>query len=62
MMAQTEYGDVFKVSLVCEEDDVREIRVKYFDTLPVAVGLTLLRNGLLFLAAEFGNQSVCVCV
>jgi hypothetical protein len=31
---------------------------RYFDTVPVAVGLNLLKNGMLFVAAEFGNHAL----
>ena len=37
-----------------------EIRLKYFDTVPVAVSMCVLKSGFLFVAAEFGNQSVSV--
>lgn len=35
---------------------VTEILIKYFDTVPVASTMCVLRTGLLFLASEFGNQ------
>lgn len=35
---------------------VTELRVKYFDTLPVASSMAISRNGLLFLACESGDQ------
>lgn len=35
---------------------VTEIRLKYFDTVPVASSMCVLKSGFLFIAAEFGNQ------
>lgn len=35
---------------------VTEIRIKYFDTIPVATAMSVLRTGFLFCASEFGNQ------
>jgi splicing factor 3B subunit 3 len=55
-LVQTEQGDVFKVSLEAENDIVTEMRIKYFDTLPVANSICILKTGFLFVASEFGNQ------
>lgn len=35
-----------------------EIRLKYFDTVPVASAMCVLKTGFLFVASEFGNQYV----
>lgn len=35
---------------------VTEIRLKYFDTIPVATAMCVLKTGFLFVASEFGNQ------
>ena len=35
---------------------VTEIRIKYFDTVPVAASMCVLKTGFLFSASEFGNQ------
>ena len=35
---------------------VTEIRIKYFDTVPVASSMSVLKTGFLFCASEFGNQ------
>lgn len=37
---------------------VTEIRMKYFDTIPVASAMCVLKTGFLFVATEFGNQWV----
>uniref|UniRef100_A0A8D3CUH8 Splicing factor 3B subunit 3 n=1 Tax=Scophthalmus maximus TaxID=52904 RepID=A0A8D3CUH8_SCOMX len=55
-LAQTEQGDIFKVTLETDEEMVTEIRLKYFDTIPVAVAMCVLKTGFLFVASEFGNH------
>jgi splicing factor 3B subunit 3 len=57
-LIQTEQGDIFKVTLSVEEDMVTEIRIKYFDTVPVATSLRILKTGFLFVAADFGNHQL----
>jgi splicing factor 3B subunit 3 len=62
ILIQTENGDVFKVTMDYETrgdgviDCVSNIRLKYFETLPVAKSICLLKAGFLFLASEVGNQ------
>ena len=55
-LIQTEQGDIFKVTLVTEEDIVTELRLKYFDTVPVSSSMAVLRTGFLFVAAEFDDN------
>lgn len=62
-LLQTEDGDLFKVTLDMSEDDegnptgeVRRLKIKYFDTIPVASSLCILKSGFLFSASEFGNH------
>jgi len=55
-LLQTEQGDVFKVTLEVDDDMVTEVRMKYFDTVPVATAMCVLRTGFLFVASEFGNH------
>ena len=55
-LAQTEQGDVFKITLEVDEDSVTEIKLKYFDTAPVCSSFVVLKTGFLFLASEFGNH------
>ncbi len=55
-LVQTEQGDVFKITLETDEDMVTEIKLKYFDTTPVATAMNVLKTGFLFVASEFGNQ------
>ncbi|OIW33484.1 Pre-mRNA-splicing factor rse-1 [Coniochaeta ligniaria NRRL 30616] len=62
-LLQTEDGDLFKVTLDMLEDDkgnptgeVKRLKIKYFDTIPVATSLCILKSGFLFAASEFGNH------
>ncbi|XP_026279022.1 splicing factor 3B subunit 3 [Frankliniella occidentalis] len=55
-LAQTEQGDIFKITLETDEDVVTEIKLKYFDTVPVASAMCVMKTGFLFVASEFGNH------
>ncbi|RMX51535.1 hypothetical protein pdam_00010321 [Pocillopora damicornis] len=57
-LVQTEQGDIFKVTMEIDEDMVTEIRLKYFDTVPVTTAMCVLKTGFLFTASEFGNQGL----
>ena len=55
-LLQSEEGDLYKVTIDHDDQDVRALKIKYFDTVPVASGLCILKSGFLFVASEFGNQ------
>ncbi|KAF9771794.1 Pre-mRNA-splicing factor rse1 [Fusarium sp. DS 682] len=61
-LLQTEDGDLFKVTFDMRQDsegltgEVLRVKIKYFDTLPVASSLCILKSGFLFVAAEFGDH------
>jgi splicing factor 3B subunit 3 len=55
-LLQSEDGDLFKVTIEHQEQDVTSLKIKYFDTVPVASSLCILKSGFLFVASEFGNQ------
>ena len=55
-LLQTEYGDVYKATLVFAGDKVSDLQVQYFDTIPAATSLALLRSGFVFAASEWGNH------
>ncbi|KAH7305813.1 CPSF A subunit region-domain-containing protein [Stachybotrys elegans] len=64
-LLQTEDGDLFKVTLSMREDEdgnlsgeVSQIKIKYFDTVPVASSLGILKSGFLFVSSEFGNHQL----
>ncbi|KAK5990060.1 Pre-mRNA-splicing factor RSE1 [Cladobotryum mycophilum] len=63
-LLQTEDGDMFKVTIDMVEDDegnptgeVKRLKIKYFDTVPVASNLCILKSGFLYVASQFGNFS-----
>ncbi|KAI9771418.1 MAG: pre-mRNA-splicing factor rse1 [Candelina submexicana] len=62
-LLQSEDGDLFKVTLEMVEDDngqptgeVKRLKIKYFDTVPLASSLCILKSGFLFVASETGNH------
>ncbi|KAF5467224.1 hypothetical protein F2P56_017072 [Juglans regia] len=57
-LLQTEYGDIFKVTLDHDNDHVTELKIKYFDTIPVTASMCVLKSGHLFAASEFGNHAL----
>lgn len=57
-LLQTEYGDIFKVTLDYKDDKVSELKIKYFDTIPVTSSMCVLKSGFLFCASEFGNHAL----
>ncbi|WIA12061.1 hypothetical protein OEZ85_012138 [Tetradesmus obliquus] len=57
-LLQSEYGDIYKATLVYEGEAVSELRVKYFDSLPPATSLAVLKTGFLFAASETGNHAL----
>ena len=38
------------------DEMVHNIRLQYFDTVPVANSMCITKNGYFFVASEFGNQ------
>ena len=62
ILAQTEFGDIFKITMDYTPgtdgvtNGVDALKIKYFDTVPVASSIILLKSGFLFAASEFGNQ------
>ncbi|KAF5686283.1 pre-mRNA-splicing factor rse-1 [Fusarium circinatum] len=61
-LLQTEDGDLFKLTFDLQDNDgglageVRRIKIRYFDTVPVASNLCILKSGFLFVTAESGNH------
>ncbi|KAJ3506068.1 hypothetical protein NLJ89_g7080 [Agrocybe chaxingu] len=55
-LLQSEVGDLYKVTIEHEEQEVKSLTIKYFDTVPVASSLCILKSGHLFVASEFGNH------
>ncbi|PVH96906.1 pre-mRNA-splicing factor rse1 [Periconia macrospinosa] len=55
-LLQTEDGDVFKMTLDAPDGVVEKIKIKFFDTLPLATSICLLRAGFCFLTCESGDR------
>ncbi len=53
---QTEHGDLFRVTMSYEGSTVSELTVKYFDSIPAATSICILRRGFLFAASEFSDH------
>ena len=63
LLLQSEDGDLFKVTIDMLENDegqptgeVKSLKIKYFDTTPIASSLHILKSGFLFLSCENGNH------
>jgi len=52
---QTEAGDLFKLTMDHDGEDLHSLRIKYFDTVAPAAALCIFRAGFLFVASEFGH-------
>ena len=58
-LVQSEYGDLYKVTLEHSDDRVSDVVVRYFDTLPApCASVCVLKTGFLFAAAEFGDHAL----
>lgn len=58
-LVQNEDGDIFKISFIMTEDrKLTGLKIKYFDTVPTATALCILKSGYLYTSTEFGNQMV----
>lgn len=55
---QSEYGDIYKVTLTYEGESVTELKIKYFDTIPPCTSIAVLKTGFLFAASEYGNHAL----
>jgi splicing factor 3B subunit 3 len=65
LLLQTDDGDVFKLTMDMEVDDrgrvtntVQALNLRYFDTLPVARQMMLIKKGYLYVVAESGPSMV----
>jgi splicing factor 3B subunit 3 len=56
-LLQTEDGDLFKLTLdMAPAGEVLRLKIKYFDTIPPATSLCILRKGFFYVATESGNH------
>jgi len=58
-LVQNEDGDIFKITFQFnDERKLTGLKIKYFDTVPCATSLCILKSGYLYTSTEFGNQMV----
>jgi splicing factor 3B subunit 3 len=55
-LIQSEYGDLYKVSMDFTGASVHNLSVQYFDTIAPCTQFNILRPGYLFTAGEFNNH------
>jgi splicing factor 3B subunit 3 len=55
-LIQSEFGDIYRISLQTTGDIVHGLHIQYFDTIATCTSLCVLKNGYLFAASEFSNQ------
>ena len=57
-LLQTDDGDVFKLNIAHDNGVVEKIKIKYFETLPIATSICIMRTGFVYLACESGNPLI----
>jgi hypothetical protein len=57
-LAQSELGDVYKVTVEIQKEVVTGLSLAVLDTLPTANSLNVSKMGMLFVAAEFGDHGL----
>jgi splicing factor 3B subunit 3 len=56
---QSEVGDLYKVTLEqSDRNEVTDVVIKYFDTIPLGNSINVLKSGCLFLASEFADHAL----
>jgi splicing factor 3B subunit 3 len=58
-LAQSEIGDIYKISLNYTGQNVHGLQIQYFDTIPVSVSLSLI-PGFILASSESGNQYIFI--
>ena len=56
ILIQSEFGDLYRVTLETTNSSVHGIGVQYFDTINPCTSLNIMRVGYLFAAGEFNNH------
>eukprot|EP00884_Botryococcus_braunii_P014212 jgi/Botrbrau1/22792/Bobra.0132s0118.1 len=54
-LLQSEYGDIYKVTLDADTETVKELKIQYFDTIPPCTSLCVLKTGFLFACSDAGK-------
>ncbi|KAK9814939.1 hypothetical protein WJX73_002520 [Symbiochloris irregularis] len=58
IFVQSEYGDIYRVSLKYAGESVAAVAVKYFDTIAPCASMCVLKSGMLFAGSESGNHAL----
>jgi splicing factor 3B subunit 3 len=63
ILVQSDLGDVFKLTMDYQSEngeiaEVENIRLSYFETLPLATSMCLLKSAFMMLASEDGNHTI----
>ncbi|CCG81469.1 putative Nuclear mRNA splicing factor [Taphrina deformans PYCC 5710] len=58
LLVQTSDGDLFKITIEHADGELLSMMIKYFDTVPVATGLTIFKSGYLYTSTELGDQNL----
>ena len=58
ILLQSEDGDLFRVSLHFQSDQVDELKISFFDAVPISSAICILKSGYLFVAAESGDHTL----
>lgn len=55
-LVQSTFGDLYKITLSHDGENVDSIMIKYFDTIPICSSLHILKSGYLFAVCESGHN------
>jgi len=57
-LLQTDDGDLFKLTYDAPDGEVQKLKIQYFDTIPLATSICVLKAGFVFAACESGDRSL----
>src|SRR5258706_5264835 len=57
-LIKSEEVTLYKLTMEQKKEEILALKIKYFDTVPTATSLCILKSGHLFIAAEFGNHQL----
>jgi splicing factor 3B subunit 3 len=55
-LLQTNDGDLFKLTMDAPDGEVQKLKIQYFDTIPLATSICVIKVGFLFIACESGDR------
>jgi len=57
-LAQSEFGDIYKITLDTDNETVSNLHITYFDSVPVCSSICFIKTGFLFAASELSNHGL----